>query len=206
VRAPVVIVVLVLAGAIAGPREARADSFAELAGGIAIPAGDSDWTNLVGTSPKLAARAGAMSGDAEGVVGAMLGVDWTPEDLNNGGGSFGFGSTDGSVQRFRVIASGVIHHRVSPKLTISGRAGAGIDIAHASIDVDVLGSTSSNSATDVGYAFEFGVGAWYDLGGKQVGLELAVPIGHHDKAVQKSGDIPFQYTSVDIDLMLGIRL
>ena len=192
------VVILVL---VAISTRARADSFAELAGGLAIPASDDNWTKLVGASPKLAARGGSMSGE----LGGMLGVDWTPESLDNGGGSSGLGSTAGSLQRFRVLASGVIRHRITPTLTVGGRAGAGIDIAHASYDVTLLGTTTSGSDTDVGYAFEFGVGLWVDVGTKQVGVELAVPFGHHDKPAQQSGDLPFQWTSIDVDLLVGVR-
>lgn len=202
---------LVVVGLLLVASSARADGFAELVGGIALPAGNDDWKNLVGTSPKVGGRIGGVSGDEEGTLGGMLGVDWTPENLNNGGGSFGIGSTDGSVNRFRVIASAVFHHRLTPRISVSARAGAGIDIAHASIDVTVLGSTSSSSDTDVGYAFDFGVGLWFDVGAHvradamKLGVELGVPIGHHDKAAKQNGDIPFQYTDVDVDLLLAVR-
>jgi len=50
------------------------------------------------------------------------------------------------------------------KLTLSGRLGAGIDIAHASGDITLFGNHSSTSDTDVGYAFDFAVGIWLDIG------------------------------------------
>ena len=180
---------------------AHADSFAEVVAGLAIPASNDNWTKAVGPSPKLGVRGGAMSGE----LGGMLGFDWTPESLDNGSGSFGIGSANGSLHRFRVLASAVVHHRIGPKITLCGRAGAGIDIAREAVDVTVLGATSSTSDTDVGYAFEFAAGAWFDVGGNQVGLELAVPIGHHSKQASQSGDLSFDYTSVDIDLLVGVR-
>ena len=183
---------------------AQADSFAELLGGLAIPVGNSNWTNLVDPSPKLQARAGAMAPGAD--IGGMLGIDWTPESLDNSGGGFGVGSTSVAAHRFRAIASVVFRHRIAPRITLSGRAGAGIDIAHASYDVTILNNTSSNSDTDVGYAFEFGAGVWFDVGGTQLGFELAVPIGHHNKQAQQTGDITFQYTDIDVDLLIGVRL
>ncbi len=191
----------VLIAVVAMTTPAKADGFGEILAGIAIPASDSDWTKLVGPSPKLAARGGAMQGD----FGGMLGLDWTWENLENGGESFVVGSTSASLQRFRLIASGVFRHRLTPKLTLSARAGAGIDVAHASGDFTLFGNHSSTSDTDVGYAFDFGVGIWFDIGSTQLGFELAVPIGHHDKQVEQSGDLPFQWSSLDVDLLVGVR-
>jgi hypothetical protein len=180
-----------------------ADPFAEIVGGIALPQSNSNWTNTVDASPKLGVRAGAMSD--RGDLGGMLALDWTPESLNSSGGSFGIGSTSASLHRFRLIASGVFRHRIAPKVTISARAGAGIDVARGSYEVTVLGSTSSHSNVDVGYAFELGAGVWFDVSSVQLGVELAVPIGHHDSAASQQGDIAFQYTDVDIDLLVGVR-
>ena len=194
-RAPVLLALV----AIGSP--AHADGFGEVALGLAIPVANDNWTNLVEPSPKVAVRGGAMSGD----FGGMLGLDWIPQSLDNGGGSFGIGSTNSSVQRFRAIASAVFHHRVAPKVTLSGRAGVGIDLVHGSFDVTILGSTSTTSDTDVGYAFEFGAGVWFDLAGKQVGFELAIPIGHHNKHAQNSNELTADWTSVDVDLLVGLR-
>ena len=180
---------------------AHADGFGEVVGGLMIPTSNDNWTNLAEPSPKLGVRAGAMSGD----FGGMLGADWTPVSLDNSGGSFGIGSTGGSAQRFRVIASAVFHHRIAPKITLSGRAGAGLDIAHASFDLTILGATSTTSDTNLGYAFDLGLGLWFDVSSVQLGFELGIPIGHHDKQAKQSGDIGFQYTSVDVDLLAGLR-
>ena len=181
---------------------AHAEGFAEFLAGTSVPAGDSDWTKLADPSPKLAARGGAMSGQ----LGGMVGVDWTPVNLDNGGGSFGLGSANGSAHRFRVIASAVFRHVLTPKITLSARAGGGLDIAHASIDITVLGSTTTNSDTDLGYGFDFGAGIWFDIGPTQLGFELAVPIAHHNKDAQQIGDPAFHYTSVDLDLLFAVRL
>lgn len=193
------ILVLVLVAISAAP--ARADSFAEIVGGLSLPVGNDNWTNTVDQSPKLGVRAGAMSGE----IGGMLAIDWTPETLDNNGGSFGIGATSAAAHRFRAIASAVFRHRVAPRITISARAGAGLDLAHASYEVTILNSTSSTSDTDLGYGFEFGGGVWFDVGGTQLGVELALPIGKHSKRATQTGDITFDYTSIDIDLLLGIR-
>ena len=183
------------------PAVAHADSFLEILGGISIPVGDSDWTKVAESSPKLEARVGAINPEG---LGAMLQFDWTPINLDNG--SFGIGNF--SAHRFRILAAGTIHKRVGPPhLIATGRAGIGIDIAHASASGSVLGVNFNSSDTNVGFAFELGGGLWYDLGSAEVGGELALPIGHHGKQGNGSdGNYTFDYTSYDIDLLFGVRL
>lgn len=196
--------VLVVASLLAVPTVAHADSFLEVLGGISIPVGDSDWTNLAESSPKLEARAGSVG---ESGIGGMLQADWTAVNLDNSGGGFGIGSADVAAHRFRVLADLAFHKRIAPKLVASVRAGAGIDIAHASATVTVLGNTAHSSDTNVGFGFELGGGIWFDLGSAQVGGELALPIGSHSKMGNNTdGNYTFNYTSYDIDLLLGVRL
>ena len=172
---------------------ARADGgFAELAGGIAIPLGDNTWTNDVSSSPKLVARVGTMAGE----LGGALSVDWTNGNLNANLGQLG----NLSANRFRILANLVFHHPVAPKIRISARVGAGVDIAHESYQV--LGV--SGSATDTGIAFEFAGGLWFRVGDTtELGAELGLPIGYHSS---KGGNVDFDYTSYDLDLLFGIRL
>jgi hypothetical protein len=194
--------VLVVIVALALPTSALADGNLELVGGISIPAGDSNWTNIADTSPKLGARIGAMRDD----IGGMLQLDWTPVNLKNMGGSFGVGDASAAAYAFRVLADFAFQHHVRPNLVISARAGLGIDVAHGSGQVTILGVTSSTSSSDVGLAVEFGGGLWYDFGGTQVGGELAVPIGNHSSKGTTSDPISFQYASYDVDILLGVRL
>ena len=183
---------------------ARADYFVELVGGLAIPAGTNDWTTIVTPSPKLGARGGTMFGD----LGGLLAVDWTPEELGSEEAALGIGAVHRSLDRFRVIASAMFRHRVASAITLSGRAGAGIDIAHGRVSDLLDFGTTPISNTDVGYAFEFGVGMWFDVGfgDSQIGLELAVPLGHHARQpYYRTTELTFNYTSVDIDLLVGLR-
>jgi hypothetical protein len=185
-----------------GTGSARADGNLELAGGISIPAGDSNWTRISGTSPKLGIRAGSMWGD----FGAMLQADWTPVNLNNAGGSVGnVVSATGAEHAFRILIDAAVQHHLTEHVVLSGRAGIGIDVAHASGTVTVLGTSGTRSDTDVGLAVELGAGVWYDFGGTQIGGELALPIGNHS-AASDNGSIPFQYASYDLDLLVGVRL
>jgi hypothetical protein len=186
---------------LAAPALAYADGNVEIAGGISIPAGDNNWKNIAGTSPKLGLRLGDMVGD----FGGMLQVDWTPVSLNNSGGSFGFGSADASAHVFRVLAAFAVQHHLLEHFLVSGRAGIGIDIAHASGTLTLGNATlGSRSDTDVGLAVEFGGGVAYDFGGTEVGAELAVPIGDHSSASQNMS-IPFQYALEDVDLLAVVR-
>jgi hypothetical protein len=194
----------IVALAVALPGASRADNFAELLGGVSVPSADNQWTSLADTSPKLQARAGAVGTTG---VGGMLQADWTPVNLKNSGGSFGIGSADISAHRFRLLADAVIHKSIANKLVITARAGAGIDIAHASAHVTTLGVTTDSSDTDLGFALELGGGLWFDLGGTQLGGELALPIGHHSKHGNNTdGNYTFDYTSYDLDILVGVRM
>jgi hypothetical protein len=186
---------------LAVPASALADGNLELVGGISIPAGDSNWTKIADTSPKLGARFGEMSGD----IGGMLQADWTPVNLKNMGGSFGVGDASAAFHAFRLLADFAFQHHLRPNLVISARAGIGIDIAHGSGQITILGVTNSVSDSDVGIAVEFGGGLWYDFGGTQIGAELAVPISNHSSSADQN-NLAFQYASYDVDILLGVRL
>jgi hypothetical protein len=198
---------LALAAVLAVPAAAHADSFLEVTGGISIPVGDDNWTKTAESSPKIGARVGAV-GDDNG-IGGMLQADWTPVNLDSGGGgSFGFGTVDVAAHRFRVLADLAFHKRVAPKLLVNLRAGAGIDVAHAAASGNVLGVNFSSSDTNVGFGFEVGGGLYVDLGSAQIGGELALPIGHHSKqgsTPPSDGNYTFDYTSYDVDILLGVR-
>lgn len=187
---------------LAATASAHADGFVDFVGGIAAPLDDSTWTNTVDTSPKLAVRAGSLGEQ----FGGMLSVDWTPENLDNSGG--GFGGVDASAHRFRIMVQALAHQRVAPKVHIVERAGAGIDIARGAYSFTVLGNTTDHSDINVGVGFEFGGGVWIDISDTmQLGAELAMPIGYHShKSTGQNGDIAFDYTSYDLDLLFGVRL
>jgi hypothetical protein len=195
--APLAWVALVVA-----PIAAHADSFVELAGGITVPLGNDDWTDVVESSPKLALRAGAVG---ENRLGGMLSVDWTPYNTDAMSTVFPGGSTSISAHRFRMLANLVIESPIASRVTARARIGAGIDIAHASFEATSIFGRFSAKDTDIGPAFEAGAGVWFTLGSVQVGGELAIPIGHHNHRASQQGEITFDYTSYDLDLMFGVK-
>ena len=189
--------VIVLLAVLAITATSRADSFVEAVGGLSIPVGDNTWTNYADGSPKLAVRAGAIHGD----VGGMLEADWTPVQLDSNGAFAGALDTTG--HEFRILADVAFQRRLAPKVSISARGGAGIDIAYGSYTI----ANTSHSNTDLGFAFEVGGGVWFDVASDvQLGAELGVPISHHSTPAKNLGDIAFDYTSYNIDLLFGVRL
>lgn len=182
--------------AIATP--ARADSFLELAGGISIPLGDDEWTNLVESSPKLALRAGAVPKQ----LGFVVSADWTPVNTDAGSWSVPGASGDVSAHRFRILVGPMIRHAVSNTLSVTATAGIGADIAHASAEATVLGANFESSETDVGLGFEVGGGVWFKVGGVEVGGQVAVPFGIHD---DDNDTLDFSYTSYDFEILGGVR-
>ena len=195
-RAFVAAALLIFAGV------AHADGNLELVGGVSIPAGDSNWENIAKTSPKLGIRLGDFFTQD---LGVMLQADWTPVSLNNSGAAFGIGEAAFAAHVFRVLIDFAGQHHVTEHIVLSGRAGIGIDIAHASGSISVGTTTGSRADTDVGLAVEFGGGVWYDFGGTQVGGEIAVPIGNHS-AASENGSFAFQYAMWDVDILAGVRL
>ncbi|HEY5922752.1 MAG TPA: hypothetical protein VIV11_13825 [Kofleriaceae bacterium] len=171
---------------------ARADSFVEVAGGLTTPLGDNDWEQNVESSPKVALRVGAFPNE----IGGYISADWTPYDTD-ADGSFG---VDVSAHRFRLMGGVIFHHMVSNTLVVTGRGAIGADIAHTS--GDVFGVEFSD--TDTGLGLELGVGLWFKAGKVEIGGELAIPISTHDEP-GGMGEVPYEYTSYDLDLLFGVR-
>jgi hypothetical protein len=189
------------AAVLAAAAPAHAGGFVQGAFGVQLPAGDSDWTDRVDVSPKLALGAGAIQHG----LGGMLSVDWTPEHLTDKYTRPANFDTGASAQRFRILLQGLGRAQIAPRMALEFRGGLGFDLAHASYDYTLLGVRYQDSRTDTGIAFEVGGGFWYHASsGLELGGQLAVPISHHD-APSQNGSIAFQYTSYDIDLLFGIR-
>jgi hypothetical protein len=190
---------LVILACVLAASRASADSFTIINAGLAVPISDSDWTRLADPSLKLGVRAGGGRPDVAGYVS----FDFTPVSFVD---EPGFG--DLSAQRYRALVGIQVWRQLVPNVHFDARLGVGIDIAHASYTFTVLGTTTKYSDTDVGYAFEPAAGLWFDIGATaNVGFELGFPVGHHDKtAMPGTGDFTFKYTSVDLDLMGGIRV
>lgn len=164
--------------------------FIELAGGIAQPIGDDDYTELIDTSFKLALRGGAwLSGDRGTRLGLEVGADYT------------FANFDGpnvDARRLRLTGGfrGLV--AVGGGLGLMVRVAAGID--YASYEGDVIGFTFDG--TDVGFAVEAGGGVIFHIARTMyVGGQVAVPIGFHD-----AEDEGIDFTSIDVDVLVVLGL
>ncbi|HEY0253236.1 MAG TPA: hypothetical protein VGC41_17000, partial [Kofleriaceae bacterium] len=130
--------------------------------------------------------------------GAAISADWTAVEPK--GDDF---PSDTSEQRYRILANAVYHYPVGPGLVIAGRVGVGVDIVHANVSF----ADQSVSDTKAGLAFEIGGGIWKALGPVQIGAEVALPIGvHSSKGNALNGDFAFDYTSLDLDVLVGVRV
>ena len=193
---------LAFAAVLLAAAPAGADSFAGAVGGVLIPLADSNsnktgWEDQVGSGPKVGIRGGATGASG---LGGMVSADWTPVNYN-----FNNQFTDVSAHRFRIVAHLVFEKPVAPKVTVFGRAGGGIDIAHASATATLGALSHTASDTDVGWAFELGGGAYFTVGSAQIGGELALPFGGHSHKAADVDHITFDYTSTDIDVLFGVR-
>jgi len=189
---------LVVGLAVLAPSVARAETYVELGGGLTLPVSDDDYSDFVDPSVALAARIGG----GGPTIGGMASVEWSPLAAD---------SDDVSLNRLRLLGHLVLHHRLSPKAEIVGRIGAGIDYIHSHVEIDggILGRIEG-SDSDVGLALEFGGGAWFGIGSgsTQIGVELALPIGIHNKDGKPLDvdDQKIDYTAIDVQILGGVRL
>ena len=190
-RAIVYVVVLCAAAT-----PALADSYVGLAAGLALPMSDEQYTDTVDSSPVIGLRVGAVPNK----IGGYLSFEWMPANLETDE-VFGL---DVTAHRFRLMVGPELHHPVSNTLSVTGRAGIGLDIAHSNVSGTILGTTVDDSETDVGLGFEFGGGLWAHVGGVHVGGEIALPVGIHDDDPDEM-DYNYDYTAVDLQLLFSVR-
>ena len=188
---------VLIALALLAAAPAHADNFVEIAGGIMIPVSDDQWTDYIESGPKLATRIGAVGPK----VGGLLSIDWTPINADD----TGFGNAvDISSHRFRIQLAAATHQKVGANLTASFRVGGGFDIAYVNVQTNIFGLMTDDSDTDVGLALEAAGGLWFNVGSMQIGGELALPISFHDDGPDNDINLE-EYTSVDLDLLFGVR-
>jgi len=192
--------VLALGIVLAATSVARAEPFVELGGGLTVPLTDDTYTSYIDPSANLFARFGG----GGPTIGGMASVEWSPLAADSSFLSF---------NRFRILGHIVVHHLVAPKVELTARAGAGLDILHEHAQLDVLGTRFEGSDTDVGLALEFGGGIWFSVGAgsTQVGAELALPISYHSKTGNPNNpndpnNATFDFTGLDLDVLAAVRL
>ena len=185
---------ILLCGLAATP--AAADSFAEVVAGMALPLAEDDYTDQVDDSPKLGVRFGTAG---EKGAGLELGLDFTPvnHELPE---VLGF---DIDFQRYRILLGGRFGAPVGKgKLRAFGRVGAGVDIVRTSVTQDTL--DVDESETDLGLAVEVGGGLLFDAGPVVVGGQVALPFAFHFEDDQNENRIDYEYTGIDLDLLLTV--
>ena len=189
-----------LAALAVAPSHVQADTFLDLEGGLTIPVGDGNWTDNADSSPKLGLRIGAFPHE----IGAFIAADWTPINTDAQGWSGPLSSGDISAHRFRTMGGVMFHHNVSNTIAVTGHGMVGADIAHASITISGIAGSTTQSDTNVGLGLAFGGGVWFRAGSLEVGGEVQVPVAFHSDD-NKNDLIPYDYTSVDLELLGGVR-
>lgn len=174
---------------------AHADSFVDLFGGISIPVAEEDWTDTVETSPKLGVRVGAFPNNA----GVYVGADWMPVNTDYQDNAF----ADVSAHRFRLMAGAIFHQNLSNTLAANFRGGVGADIGYVSVSGEAFGVRYEDSETDTGFGFELAGGIWAKFGNMEIGGDVQLPVAMHDD--DNTDDIDLDYTSIDIELLFGVR-
>lgn len=179
------------------PAIAHADSYVGLVGGLDLPLSDDQYTDTVEPSPVIGLRVGA----APNNLGGYLSFEWMPANLETDQ----FGGLDIDAHRFRLIVGPEMTHDVSNTLSVTGRAGIGLDIAHSNVSGSILGFDVDESETDVGLGFEFAGGLWAHVGGLWVGGEVSLPVGIHSEENNEQGSYDYDYTAVDLQLLFSVR-
>ncbi len=174
-------------------------TFEGLVGG-SQPLSDPSWTGSVRTSPAVGARFGAR----RGALGALVSADLGFEQLKTPSQILPFSTNEQTLRRWRFLAQFAYEHRPIPDLALEGRVGIGIDYVDASYNTSQGGAVpASFDESDIGLALEVAGAAWWRVGDSvDLGGTLALPIAHH---AATSGSASFQYTSYDLQLLLGVR-
>ncbi len=174
---------------------AGAEAFVIVGGGLMVPLGDEDWTDIVESSPTFLARAGGgrkISARSRMMFEASfeltpLTTAYEDNDL------FRF-----EANRFRVLLGGRLEQLVARGVLLAVRGGVGIDHLRGEVSVPALPGNPSEEETDTGLALELGIGPWFSAGSVLIGFELALPFALHDE-----DNLDFRTT--DLELLAGVR-
>ncbi|HEY5927890.1 MAG TPA: hypothetical protein VIV11_39660 [Kofleriaceae bacterium] len=198
---------LVVVSALATATHADADGYGVLrfTGGTGLPIEDDTWAQSANNSPKLAAGVG---GVFYRNIGAMFTADFTIVRLDDNQDLFAIGTSNEKLRRARLLGNLLYEiPNVAPRLSLCVRAGIGADLTWASYDRFAGGTNYPRSLTHGGLALEVAMAAWWFVGpGFEVGAEFALPISHYASETAPGGATGFRYTSLDLDLMLGVRM
>jgi hypothetical protein len=170
--------------------------------GAAVPTGDSAYKQHVDTSPLADASVAYNWSGFVGMVSAgVTDLQLAPNP------TFATSQHDPSAMRLRFLAHAGFEHKLTPKLTANIRVGAGVDLTYTSYDFPTGGGVEHRTENESGLAFEAGLGAWFDVGfSVQVGGELAIPMAFHGTYVDAFSPLDFTYTSIEGQLLIGVRV
>ena len=186
---------------------AHADSlgFVMVGGGVAMPAADSRWSDGADTGIKVRAGAGIVR-----TVGALVTIDGTWLGAPHPNKLFPLFAEHERLWRTRILGHALLElpQVIDPRLSVMVRAGIGADVLYETWDRLMAQTYVGDSHVHTGFGFEVGAAAWFEVAlGIDVGAEVGVPMSiHHSNAVNTSAPGALEYTSVDIDLLLAIRL
>lgn len=188
---PFALVALALSGT-----TARADSFVAVGGGIIFPLGDEDWNDFVESSPTLYVRGGGGKNVRPGARVLLEGsfeLTFLSTELD------GNAALEADLSRYRALLGVRFEQLVSAGVLISARAGLGIDHLRGEFSSPLFPG-QSESESDTGFALEFALGPWFDIGSFAAGFELALPIGLHE-----SDENSLDFRTTDLALLAGLR-
>jgi hypothetical protein len=186
---------------------AQADSlgFVTFGGGATLPVADSRWSDGADSGVKVFAGAGIVRtvGALATIEGAWLGAPH-PSKL------FQLFTYHERLFRMRILGHAVLElpHVIDPRLSVMVRAGIGADVLYETWDRLTNQTYIGDSRVHAGFGFEVGAAAWFEVAlGIDVGVAVGVPMSiHHSDSVNTSAPGALEYTSVDIDLLAGVRL
>jgi hypothetical protein len=174
---------------------AHADGYLIAGGGIRVPLGDSDWQDLVETSPSLQLGGGTMRKIApHSRLGLDVSFSYSPL-ASNANSLFRV-----DLSQFRALVGFRLEQLVARGALFAFHGGIGIDHLRAEVSSDLF---PDRTETDTGLALDVGGGFWFSAGPVLLGVELGLPIGRHHRSQSAQNVIDFQ--SIDLAVFGGAR-
>jgi hypothetical protein len=175
--------------------------YVEIVAGGGVALAYVPWRQSIQPSPSMAIRAGG----ARGSFGVLGSFEWTNEHLASSPTIFPPSTAIPTLERLRLLGHIFYETRPLHDLSLSVRAGAGIDMLYAGYETTYMTGNQTfeeHVAPDqTSLAFELGVEGWYAITDMiELGGAVSLPAAMHST----TPDIRFS-TTVDLSLSLGLR-